>query len=74
MSVWRRVFPESFKRWAVDRVVSSGPSAGKVAAELGRHETLLRRWMMQFGAHATGMPGRANTQAVDSSPSLANAE
>jgi hypothetical protein len=25
-----------------------------VAAELGLHETVLRRWMMQFGAQATG--------------------
>ena len=35
MSGTRRVFPESFKREAVDRVVTSGLSAGKVAAELG---------------------------------------
>ena len=33
--VKRRVFPESFKREAVDRVVTSGPSAGAVARELG---------------------------------------
>jgi len=31
--VKRRVFPESFKREAVDRVVSSGLSAGRVAIE-----------------------------------------
>jgi len=35
MSGTRRVFPESFKREAVDRVATSGLSAGKVAAELG---------------------------------------
>jgi transposase-like protein len=50
MSVKRRVFPESFKREAVDRVVSSGLSAGKVAAELGRRRRgrrgapVRRRW------------------------------
>jgi transposase len=30
--VKRRIFPESFKREAVDQVTSSGLSAGKVAA------------------------------------------
>ena len=54
MSGTRRVFPESFKREAVDRVATSGLSAGKVAAELGLHETVLRRWMMQFGAAGDG--------------------
>ena len=51
MSMQRRVFPESFKREAVDRVAASGLSAGAVARELGLHETVLRRWMTQFGAH-----------------------
>ena len=67
--VKRRVFPESFKREAVDRVATSGLSAGKVAAELGLHETVLRRWMMQFGTQATGTPWRPNTQAAAPSPS-----
>jgi transposase-like protein len=46
--VKRRTFPESFKREAVDRVATSGLSAGAVAKELGLHETVLRRWMSQF--------------------------
>ena len=54
MSAQRRVFPESFKREAVDRVASSGLSVGAVARELGLHETVLRRWMTQFGVQATG--------------------
>ena len=53
MSTQRRVFPESFKREAVDRVAASGLSAGTVARELGLHETVLRPWMTQFGAQAT---------------------
>ena len=69
MSGTRRVFPESFKREAVDRVVTSGLSAGRVAAELGLHETVLRRWMMQFGVQATGPTRRPNTQAAAPSPS-----
>ena len=65
----RRAFPESFKREAVDRVSTSGLSAGAVARELGLHETVLRRWMTQFGTQATGTPRRPNTQAVAPSPS-----
>jgi transposase len=42
MSVQRRVFPEAFKREAVDRVASSGLSVGALAEELGLHETALR--------------------------------
>ena len=38
MSTTRRVFPEVFKREAVDRVISSGLSVGKVATELARAE------------------------------------
>jgi transposase len=49
----RRVYPEAFKREAVDRVSSSGLTPGKVAAELGLHETVLRRWMRQFSAAST---------------------
>ncbi len=45
MSVQRRVFPESFKWEAVDRVANGGLSAGAVARELGLHETVLRRRM-----------------------------
>jgi transposase len=63
MSVKRRVFPETFKREAVDRVATSGLSAGAVALELGLHETVLRRWMMQYGTQATGAARRPHTQA-----------
>ena len=66
----RRIFPESFKREAVDRVATSGLSAGRVAAELGLHETVLRRWMSHYApAQATGTPRRPNTQAAAPSPS-----
>lgn len=44
----RRVFPDSFKREAVERAATSGLSTAMVAAELGIHETMLRRWMLQF--------------------------
>ena len=70
----RRIFPESFKREAGDRVASSGLSAGRVAAELGLHETVLRRWMMQFGTQATGPVRRPNTQASAPSSSDLAAE
>ena len=70
----RRVFPESFKREAVERVATSGLSANRVAAELGVHETVLRRWMTQFGVQATGTPRRPSTQAAAPSPSDLAAE
>jgi transposase len=44
----RRVFPDTFKREAVEKAATSGLSTGMVAAELGVHETVLRRWMLQF--------------------------
>lgn len=50
MSTQRRVFPESFRREAVDRVAASGPSAGAVARKLGLHETVLPRWDAVRGA------------------------
>lgn len=65
----RRIFPEAFKREAVERVAMSGLSAGAVTAELGLHETVLRRWMVQFGTQATGLARRPNTQAPGPSPS-----
>lgn len=64
MSVKRRVFPETFKREVVERVATSGLSAGRVTAELGLHETVLRRWMVQLGAAR-----RSITQAPPPSPS-----
>lgn len=58
MSAQRRVFPESSKREAVDRVASSGLSAGAVAWELGLHETVLHRWMScQYGSRQRGHRG-----------------
>jgi transposase-like protein len=53
MSTTRRVFPEIFKREAVDRVISSGLPVGKVATELRLNETVLRRWVMRLGGQAT---------------------
>ena len=61
MGAVKRRFSESFKREAVDRVATSGLSAGAVAIKLGLHETVLQRWMMQFGTRATGQ-ARAPTR------------
>jgi transposase len=69
MSPMRRVFPETFKREAVDRVVSSGLTIAKVAAELGLNETVLRRWVVRLSSEATGTARRPITQAPVPSPS-----
>src|SRR6516165_10359987 len=74
MSTTRRIFPEVFKREAVDRVISSGLSVGMVARELGLNETVLRRWVVRLGGQATGPARRPITQAPVPSPSDLAAE
>jgi transposase len=44
----RRVFHETFKRQAVEQATSSTLSNSAVAARLGIHETVLRRWIHEF--------------------------
>src|ERR1051325_4549765 len=68
MSTTRRVFPERFKREAVDRVASSGLPVGRVAAELGLNETVLWRWVARLGGEATGPSRRPITPAPAPSP------
>ena len=67
MSTTRRVFPESFKREAVDRVVTSGLSAGKVAADVARLAdvctSVLYRWRQLYMARPK--PGFAPAVVVD---------
>ena len=74
MSATRRVFPEAFKREAVYRVASSGLPVGRVAAELGLNETVLRRWVARLGGEATGLARRPITQAPTPSPADLAAE
>jgi len=70
----RRYFPGEFKRRAAERVETSGLSIMDVAAELGIHETQLRRWTRQFGKSGTGPARRPNTQAQGPSPADLAAE
>jgi transposase len=63
------LFPKSFKRDAVNRVVSSGLSAGTVAIELGLHETVLRRWVKETGVVTTGLSPRPVVHALPPMPS-----
>jgi transposase len=66
----RRIFPETFKREAVDRVATSGLPIVRVARELGLHETVLRRWIAKQAAVRTAPQRRPMTQAA--APSLAD--
>ena len=66
----RRYFPHEFKRQATERAETSGMSIMDVAAELGVHETQLRRWIRQFGRSGAGSARRPITQAP--SPALAD--
>jgi transposase len=74
MSATRRIFPETFKREAVDRVASSGLPVGRVAAELGLNETVLRRWIVRLGGQAPGPARRPIMQAPAPSPADLAAE
>ena len=74
MGTRRRVFPEAFKREAVDRLTSSGLSAGQVAQELGLHETVLRRWVRDLAPQATGPARRPILLAAGPSPADLAAE
>ena len=74
MSMKRRLFPAAFKSEAVERVAASGLSAGKVAVELGLHETVLRRWIKEAGTMAPGRPRRPGVRALAPLPSDLAAE
>jgi transposase len=47
---------------------------GRVAAELGLNETVLRRWVARLGGQATGLARRPITQAPTPSPADLAAE
>lgn len=64
MGARRRVFPEAFKREAVERVTASGLSTAQVAQELGLHETVLRRWVRDVAPQARGPARRPIPQAA----------
>ena len=71
----RRVFPEAFKREAVDRVRTSGMTIVAVAEELGLHETVLRRWLQRHeGTGATPRRPAAPTSPLGPSPADLAAE
>lgn len=52
----------------MERVTSSGLAIVRVAAKLGVHETILRRWMKQFSAPGKELAQRPVTQAQSLSP------
>ncbi len=75
MSERRRcVFPEAFKREAVERAAMSDLPIVRVAEELGLHETLLRRWIAKYRAEGTAPQRRPTTQAAAPSPADLAAE
>jgi transposase len=66
----RRIFPETFKREAVERVTASGVPPSQVASELGLHETVLRRWMRQFTVSAGTAQAPQQPRVQPATPSL----
>ena len=67
----RRVFPEAFKRKAVERVHASGVPIVRVAEELGLREPVLRRWICRFGG-GTAAPSSRRSTSVPSMQSPAD--
>ena len=65
----RRIFPDTFKREAVERVRTSGMTIIAVAEELGLHETVLRWWIARFGGGASAVASRRpDAHACDAVP------
>lgn len=64
----RRYFPDEFKRQAVERARTSGLTIMDVAAELGIHETQLRRWIGQLDGPGIGAIRRPSPTPRDISP------
>jgi transposase len=59
----------------VERVRRSGLAIVRIAAELGLHETVLRRWISRSGDAATALsPQRAGREPAVSSPADLAAE
>lgn len=53
----RKVYPESFKRDAVRRVMARGSrTVSEIAKELGVSQSMLHRWREQFEAELSGAP------------------
>ena len=70
----RRIFPEAFKRQAVDRALTSGLGMQVVADELGVHVTVLRRWVRKQRLAGTAPGQRPVTQGPGPSPADLAAE
>lgn len=50
----RRKFGAEFKREAVRQALHPGNTVATVAQDLGVHESVLRRWIKEYGAGSAG--------------------
>jgi transposase len=64
MGTARRLYPDEFKREAVELLRSSGRPLSQIAGELGIPAARLRAWCNMSGGGQAGSPRRPNTQAV----------
>jgi transposase len=53
----RRTFDTSFKLQVVQMIKQQGLSIGQVCKDLQLGETAVRRWLTQFEAEQSGLPG-----------------
>ena len=54
---FRRAFDASFKLQVVQMIKAQGLSVGQVCKDLNLVESAVRRWLSQFEAEQSGLPG-----------------
>lgn len=64
MGTSRNLYPDEFKREALELLASSGRPLSQIACELGIPAARLRAWRNRNGGSQAGSPRRPNTQAA----------
>ena len=64
MGTSRNLYPDEFKREALELLASSGRPLSQIARELGIPAARLRAWRNRNGGSQAGPPRRPNTQAA----------
>ena len=64
MGASRNLYPDEFKREALELLVSSGRPLSQIAGELGIPPERLRAWRNRSGGSKAGSPRHPNTQAA----------
>ena len=66
MGTTRRKFGAEFKREAVRQALQPGNAIATVAQDLGVHESVLRRWLKEYGSGPAGKAAERPLKNVQS--------